>query len=144
MQFGPVQIPEEHVVYKSELSYVFVSLRPFLPYHFLVSPKRCSDRLSRLTEEESRDLFETIRKVTKALECLSDGWTVTLQDGEAAGQTVKHLHFHVIPRKHGDLKQNNDVYRGVEMDAKVSNRSPESMRDDASFLRELLRQNGVY
>lgn len=144
MQFGPIQIPEEHVVYKSKFCYVFVSLRPFLPYHLLVSPMRCSDRLSGLTEEESHDLFDTIRKVTRALESLGNGWTVALQDGEAAGQTVRHLHFHVIPRRNGDLERNDDVYRGIEVDAKVPNRSSESMKNDALFLKGILRKSGLY
>lgn len=36
--------------------------------------------------------------------------TVTVQDGEQAGQTVRHVHCHVMPRRLGDFKQNDDIY----------------------------------
>ncbi len=36
------------------------------------------------------------------------------QDGEAAGQTVKHVHLHILPRRKGDFKRNDDVYDKVK------------------------------
>lgn len=36
--------------------------------------------------------------------------TVTVQDGEFAGQTVKHLHCHIMPRRKGDFKFNDEIY----------------------------------
>lgn len=141
MNFSHIRIPEDNIFYKSELSFAFVNLRPFLPYHILVSPKRCVQRLSQLSDSECADIFATIRTLIAALDDLGEAWTISLQDGEAAGQTVKHLHFHVLPRKTGDLENNNDVYKGIALDMQISNRSQEEMRAEATFLRNMVERH---
>ncbi|TPX64258.1 hypothetical protein SpCBS45565_g05987 [Spizellomyces sp. 'palustris'] len=40
--------------------------------------------------------------------------TITLQDGPKAGQTVPHVHVHVIPRKKGDWANNDDIYPEID------------------------------
>jgi glutamate-1-semialdehyde 2,1-aminomutase len=54
-----------------------------------------------------------------------------LQDGPEAGQTVKHVHFHLIPRKKSDLARNNDIYENLDVDIKRNNRSFEEMKEEA-------------
>ncbi len=44
----------------------------------------------------------------------ADALTVTLQDGPAAGQTVPHVHVHVLPRRWGDFEPNDRVYDAVD------------------------------
>ncbi|KAL0978531.1 hypothetical protein UPYG_G00171750 [Umbra pygmaea] len=40
--------------------------------------------------------------------------TIAIQDGPEAGQTVKHVHVHVLPRKAGDFKSNDNIYDEVK------------------------------
>lgn len=39
---------------------------------------------------------------------------LAIQDGELAGQTVPHVHIHILPRQSGDFKNNDDVYEGMD------------------------------
>jgi diadenosine tetraphosphate (Ap4A) HIT family hydrolase len=44
----------------------------------------------------------------------TDSATVCIQEGQGAGQTINHLHVHIIPRKPGDFKHNDDIYPILE------------------------------
>ena len=59
----------------------------------------------------------SVQTVGKVVERVYQGTalTIAVQDGPAAGQTVKHTHAHVIPRKFSDWTNNDDVYK--ELDA---------------------------
>ncbi|ELA47723.1 hypothetical protein VCUG_00805 [Vavraia culicis subsp. floridensis] len=143
MKFGHIDIPEGHVVVKTANSFVFVNIRPFLRYHLLISPIRITKTLRDMTEAETADLFNTGKVCMKALEFYAKDFTMTLQDGEAAGQTVPHVHIHLIPRLPNDLKVNNDIYRKGALECNYDdddrvrlNRSFEEMSKEASYLRE--------
>jgi len=43
------------------------------------------------------------------------GVTYAIQDGAGAGQTVKHVHVHILPRFKGDFDENDEIYRAVRM-----------------------------
>lgn len=68
--------------------------------------------------------------------------TVTVQDGEYAGQTVKHLHCHIMPRREGDFKFNDEIYvklakhdcRNEDLETRRSN---EEMAQEAMEYRRL-------
>ncbi len=68
--------------------------------------------------------------------------TVTVQDGEFAGQTVKHLHCHIMPRRQGDFKFNDEIYVKLaqhdqhEQDP-ATRRSNEEMSAEALQYRKL-------
>lgn len=140
MEFGAFTIPDCRVIYKSKHCYVFPNIRPFLPHHLLVSTIRKRQGLLDLTEEEAADLMRTVRKTLRCLRAFGEAATVTLQDGEAAGQTVRHLHFHIIPRTSGDLSNNNDVYKETSLDVVKPNRSDESMEEEAALLRKVFEE----
>ena len=59
-------------------------------------------------------------------------------DGPTAGQTVPHLHVHLLPRRDGDFKENNDVYTELERHDKVEGgwREEDVMAREASEFRE--------
>jgi len=82
-----------------------VNLKPLLPGHVLISPLRVVPRFSSLTPAEVSDLFLTAQRVGRVVERLYDAsaLNIAIQDGEDAGQSVKHVHAHVIPRKRADL-----------------------------------------
>jgi bis(5'-adenosyl)-triphosphatase len=101
------------VFHTSPLSFAIVNLKPILPGHVLVSPLRVVPRFSDLTPAEVSDLFLTVQKVSRTLTRLYDAsaLNIAIQDGVDAGQSVPHVHAHVIPRRKADLDEEggNDV-----------------------------------
>lgn len=76
-----------------------------LPGHVLVSPRRVTPRLSDLSHAEVTDLFLTVQRVGQVVQRVYDASSlnVAIQDGADAGQSVPHLHTHIVPRKKSDL-----------------------------------------
>lgn len=105
--FGPFTIPLSQTFYTSpsKLSLAFVNLKPLLPGHVLVIPRRIVPRYRGLTIPETTDLALTVRKVAKMIERVygAAAMNIAMQDGEASGQSVPHVHFHIIPRNFGDF-----------------------------------------
>lgn len=93
-----------------------MNLKPLLPGHILVCPHRIQPRLADLTKEEISDLFQTVTRVQRTLKRVyrAEAFNVAMQDGEAAGQTVPHVHCHVIPRRMGDPGSDDKVYEWLE------------------------------
>ena len=84
-------------LYEDELVYVFKDIDPQAPVHFLVIPREHIDSAACITEENSMVVahaFEVIAKLAK--EQGLDGFRVVSNVGESAGQSVRHLHFHVL------------------------------------------------
>lgn len=82
-----------------------VNLKPILPGHVLVSPRRVVPRVTDLTPAETSDLFLTVRRVGRMVERVygATSLNIAIQDGAHAGQSVPHVHAHIIPRKAADL-----------------------------------------
>lgn len=78
---------------------------PSAPGHRLVVPVRHVARVQDLGQEEWADLFELVRDVGAEVGSAQDvdGVNIGINDGQAAGQTIDHLHVHVIPRRFGDV-----------------------------------------
>lgn len=90
------EIPSNKV-YEDELCYAFHDIEPQAPSHFLVIPKAHITSVSAVNEENAPvvgHIFAVIAKVTKELGL--DSYRVVSNIGESAGQTVFHLHFHVL------------------------------------------------
>ncbi|EPR78542.1 HIT family Bis(5'-adenosyl)-triphosphatase [Spraguea lophii 42_110] len=138
MDFGGNFIPQEHIIFETQYTAVFPNISPFLPYHMLVVPKRSVMLLSELTEEEVTDMFLTIQMITRNLKNICDGFTVNIQDGECAGQTVFHIHAHVVPRKNNDLKVNNEIYKEGSLSFKRKRISNEEMISITNYLKKYI------
>lgn len=101
MQFSTFPVPEQFIIYKTDNIFVFTNLKPVLEGHVLVVPIRVVQRLHDLSDSERAEFF-TVLELTK---CVmkdivgTEAVQVTLQDGPAGGQTVPHMHAHVIPRR---------------------------------------------
>ena len=88
-------------VYEDELVYAFRDIAPQAPTHVLVIPKAHIDSVNGITEENSAvvaHIFEVIPKIAAA-EGLTGGYRVVSNCGADAGQTVFHLHFHILGGK---------------------------------------------
>ena len=85
---------------------------PILPGHSLVIPRRHLNSLRDLTDSELCEMMifsrSTVRILLETFGVGAFNWTI--QDGEAAGQTVPHLHLHLIPRELNDLPHPGDWY----------------------------------
>ena len=92
------------VVLESELTLAFMDLRQFHPGHVLVVPKQHLLNIYDLTDPVlAASLMHSVAEVARAVRAMvaPDGLNVWQSTGEAAGQEVPHLHFHVLPR-HAD------------------------------------------
>ena len=90
------EIPSNKV-YEDELCYGFYDIAPQATTHFLVIPKEHISSVAAVNAENSAvvaHIFEVIAKVTKELGL--DSYRVVSNIGEQAGQSVFHLHFHVL------------------------------------------------
>ncbi|NWS37077.1 FHIT triphosphatase, partial [Probosciger aterrimus] len=85
------------------------------PSDVLVCPLRPVERFRDLCPEEVADLFCVAQRVGSVVEkhFCGTSLTISVQDGPEAGQTVKHVHVHVLPRRAGDFSRNDDVYEEV-------------------------------
>ncbi|KAI0662638.1 diadenosine hydrolase [Cubamyces menziesii] len=104
--------------YRARLAAAIVNLKPLVPGHVLVIPTRVVPRLADLKHDELAALMTSVQHVGKVIERVygADGLTIACQDGKAAGQTVPHVHFHILPRKlQGDVfARNDDVYPALD------------------------------
>jgi diadenosine tetraphosphate (Ap4A) HIT family hydrolase len=78
---------------------------PISPGHSLVVPKRHVGSFFELSKQEQIALLTLLDQAKAAAEAefQPDGYNIGINDGAAAGQTVPHLHIHLIPRFKGDL-----------------------------------------
>ncbi len=98
--FGKIirrEIPA-NIVYEDDLALAFKDINPQAPTHILVIPKKPIRRLSDATPEDQSllgHLLLTVQKV--AVEAgLNNGYRVVMNNGHDGGQTVDHLHFHIL------------------------------------------------
>lgn len=94
------------VVAENELAVAIHDGFPVSPGHLLIIPKRHVASFFEVTEEERGALFALVARAREILvrEHRPDGFNVGINDGAAAGQTVMHLHIHLIPRYSGDTR----------------------------------------
>ena len=87
-------------------------ISPMLPGHSLIIPKEHMESIYDLTPEKMVAFFEFARKVTKGLCSFleTDAFDWSLQEKEEAGQSVPHLHLHIIPRTKNDLAKTGDWF----------------------------------
>lgn len=91
------EIPSKKL-YEDEKVLAFYDIDPQAPTHFLVIPKEHIDGADMVTAENSAivaHIYEVIARLTKELG-VDGGFRVVTNCGESAGQSVRHLHFHVL------------------------------------------------
>lgn len=96
-------IPSD-TVYEDEYFRAILDLSPASKGHTLLLPKYHAEDLFALPDDVAARVMPTAKKIAKAVkEAMgADGVNILQNNGEAAGQTVKHFHVHIIPRKAGD------------------------------------------
>ncbi|XP_020203679.1 bifunctional bis(5'-adenosyl)-triphosphatase/adenylylsulfatase FHIT isoform X2 [Cajanus cajan] len=126
--FGPHKIHHSSVFHTTDISFAFVNLRPAV-----------------------QDLWRIAKKLGRQLESFHKASSLTfcIQDGPQAGQTVPHVHIHILPRKSGDYENNDDIYddinekekelhQALAVDNERKDRSIEVMAIEADEYRKFL------
>jgi histidine triad (HIT) family protein len=107
-------------VYEDDETFAFMDIMPQADGHVLVLPKASSESLLDANPATFASLFATVQKVARAVKTgmNADGITITQFNGPAAGQTVYHLHVHILPRwegvalkRHSGSMENPDVLK---------------------------------
>lgn len=100
------EIPSKKV-YSDELCYAFYDIAPIAPVHILIVPRQHIASMAEITPENSAlvgHIFEVIAKIA-ARQGIEKGYRVVSNCGEDAGQSVFHLHFHIL----GGMKMSNEM-----------------------------------
>ena len=91
-------------VYEDEFVFAFLDIYPCSEGHTVVLPKKHIERFTDLDVKDASDLFASVHKISKVVCKTFDlhGMNIGMNVGEVAGQSVSHVHVHIIPRKEGD------------------------------------------
>jgi diadenosine tetraphosphate (Ap4A) HIT family hydrolase len=109
-----------------KLGFAFWDLHPASEGHFLVVPYRHFASYFDINDEELVELWSLVKKGKEAVEerFKPDGYNIGINVGEAAGQSIHHLHIHVIPRYKGDVENPKGGVRGVIPEKKLYKLKP--------------------
>ncbi|MFA4999591.1 MAG: HIT family protein [Parcubacteria group bacterium] len=91
-------------IYEDENAMAFLDVHPLAPGHAIVIPKIHAENILDLSDELIGPIFKAVKNVTSLLkEKLGPkGFTIGINHGSISGQSMNHLHIHVIPRFEGD------------------------------------------
>ncbi|MBS3159869.1 HIT family protein [Candidatus Woesearchaeota archaeon] len=91
-------------VYEDKHTYAFLDIRPASEKggHTLVMPKKHYELITDIPDEEIKHLSLTLKKISSALLKFSQGLNILQNNKKIAGQYIKHIHFHLIPRFEND------------------------------------------
>ena len=91
-------------LYEDAETLAFMDINPVHDGHCLVIPKAHSATVFEIAPEDFAATARTAAKVAKAVKAAvpCDGFNLMQANGEGAGQSVGHLHLHIVPRKNGD------------------------------------------
>lgn len=108
-------LPNDRIEAQNDLAVAIRDAYPVNPGHTLVIPRRHVASWFEATVEERAAMLELADLARQTLqdELAPDGFNLGINDGEAAGQTIPHLHLHVIPRFDGDVDDPTGGVRGV-------------------------------
>lgn len=89
-----------HIIYEDDFVTAVLDVFPRAVGHTLVLPKKHCENILDLPSEEMGPVFNAVKKITALLkEKLSpDGFTIGINHGKVSGQSVEHLHIHIMPR----------------------------------------------
>lgn len=105
----------EEIIYQNEYVYVIYDAFPVTKGHCLIIPKRHIETYFEASYFEVNAIDEALRYMNKILdlEYKPDGYNIGINCGEVAGQTIMHLHIHLIPRYKNDCENPKGGIRGV-------------------------------
>jgi diadenosine tetraphosphate (Ap4A) HIT family hydrolase len=111
----PFCILQREKILETELSFAIYDGFPVNEGHVLIIPKRHTASYFDLTDEEKKDAILLLDKVKGIIQKKYNpqGFNIGININETAGQTIPHVHIHLIPRYIGDVKEPRGGVRGV-------------------------------
>jgi len=108
-------VPRDEMLIDGPIAMARIDTHPVSPGHTLIIPKRHVASFFETTEEERLAMMKLLDAAKAILDekHKPDGYNIGINSGEAAGQTVMHLHIHLIPRYAGDRKDPRGGVRWV-------------------------------
>ena len=121
LYFGKFPIDQRQVFYETENIIGFVNISPILPDHVLVipistSPMGAPKIFSEMTHELVSELYIAVHTIQRAIidnRGIID-FNIAMQDGKSAGQSVPHVHVHILPRKGGEFTPADKVHGEIQ------------------------------
>jgi diadenosine tetraphosphate (Ap4A) HIT family hydrolase len=102
----------EKVLFENELAFAIPDKYPVRPGHTLVIPKRHVPSFFDLSDEEVLACFDLIKKAKGDIdeEYAPDGYKIGINIGRSSGQTVMHVHMHVVPLGGENISGRSEVF----------------------------------
>ena len=107
---------ESGFIFENQLSFASYDTYPVSKYHCLIIPKRHIKDFFEITDEELVACNELIKRVKHEVirqDPNIDGFNLGTNIGEVSGQSILHCHFHLIPRRSGDVDNPQGGVRSV-------------------------------
>ena len=107
---------KQKIIYSSDLFFVVRDSYPVTKHHTLIIPHRHVSSFFDLNDNEFNDLNKILKKQRQSLLDLDKeitGFNIGVNAGADAGQTIMHVHIHLIPRRKGDIENPRGGVRGV-------------------------------
>jgi diadenosine tetraphosphate (Ap4A) HIT family hydrolase len=103
------------IVLENDLAIAFYDKYPVNKGHLLIIPKRHVEQYFDLTDQERSAIDQLLFEGKKIIDeqYQPDGYNIGINCGEVAGQTIFHVHVHLIPRFRGDMEDPRGGVRGV-------------------------------
>lgn len=114
--FCDIRNPEKHeILAENESSYARVDHFPVSPGHAEIVPKRHVISPFDLEQKEILEMFDLLKQTKQSLDKKyhPQGYNIGINEGAAAGQTIPHLHIHIIPRYEGDVPNPRGGIRNI-------------------------------
>ncbi|MGC9046760.1 MAG: HIT family protein [Minisyncoccia bacterium] len=111
------------IIYEDEDVLVILDIQPRAPGHAIVLPKKHVANILELEQNDIGLVFSGVQKATQLLDksLNPDGFTIGINQGRASGQTIDHLHIHIMPRWYND--------GGGSIHSVVNNKPTESLSE---------------
>lgn len=142
MEYFDINDPEikSRLIIENEYAFAFPSKKPVVPGHTLIVPKRHIAKIDDLNENEIFGILNLRKQLKGAMIKAfgAQGINYALNEGEIAGQSVNHLHLHMLPRKESDsgifdYEPRKFLYRPGE--------SPTSPEQELIEVAKLIKEN---
>lgn len=115
------QIDKEKIIYENSKAFAIYDKYPVNQGHILIISKKHIVDYFNCPDELKDKLWSLLEKSKEVLDekFNPDGYNIGINCGEVAGQTINHLHIHLIPRYRGDIEDPTGGVRGVIPDERV-------------------------
>lgn len=97
---------EAEILFENQNVISFLDIRPVNYGHTLVITKKHYENFQSVPSDELNHLMKALQFISSAVvnSVNADGFNLIVNSGKAAGQTIFHFHFHIIPRYHNDFR----------------------------------------